>query len=263
MFFLVYVPIHGQNDDEFIQKVKTFDHRMQHPTEEDFGFRVTPIEKLYSEQYLDYNYLEVINEKKDYIKSQIGKVSSDLIFQQVLASNFTEEEIYDIASQYQDEAVFLTPFGRQIKQIMNYVEEKEYAIGSDFPQLAMHDENDVIYSFPYLGSNRYILLHFWSTFCSSCKEKNQIFSEKHQEYNRSGVVVISVCVDYYPDHWKKMMSENEYNNPQYYIPRTDYMDLAEEFTLELSSTLLLTSNLVIKDRDIFKYEEVMEAIIFK
>ena len=62
--------------------------------------------------------------------------------------------------------------------------------------------------------------------------------------------------------WKKLLIENNYKNPNYYISREKFMELSEAYILELSSTLLLGTDHKIISRDIFRLDELNEKIIF-
>lgn len=262
LFFIFSFSISlAQHDQQFLQEIANFDHRLKHPTEEDLGFKVTDMDLLFSDHLLDDYYLKIIKEKKEYIKSQIGKVSTELLFEHMLYARYSEDEIYEVHTQF-DEEDFESPMGRQIKDIIDYVKKKKEIVGEEFPNINMVDADSITYTFPFLTSDRYILLHFWSAVCESCKEKNQYFSDNHTAYNRAGVIVISICVDFFPDVWKKLLIENNYKNPNYYIPREKFMELSEEYILELSSTLLIGTDHKIISRDIFRLDELNEKIIF-
>ncbi|NNF35991.1 MAG: redoxin domain-containing protein [Saprospiraceae bacterium] len=252
---------YGQLEKEFEQAIVTFDHRIKHPTDDDLGFSVDDVDLRSSDQRLDKFYAKVQEEKKAYVRSNIGKVHPDLIFEQFIYSHFTEEEIYHLKDEFPEES-FYSSYGKQVKDIILYYEQKKEAVNKIFPQLSMSDEQEIFYSFPYLGRDRYILLHFWSSVCKSCIEKNRHFSELHDAYNRAGVAVISICVDYFPDNWKTVMEEEQFVNAHYYLPRTEFMNLSENFTLELSTTLLLNADLRIISRDIYKLDPLLESIIF-
>jgi len=252
----------SQNDQIFVETINTFQHRIQHPTDDDLGFGAADISLLSGDERLDAFYAKVMKEKKEYVVSQIGKVHPDLIFEQFIYTNFTEEEIYDLKDEFLEDN-FYSSFGKQVKDIILYYESKKEAKGKVFPQLAMEDTDEIFYSFPYLGRDRYILLHFWSSVCASCIQKNRHFSEFHNAYNRAGIVVISICVDYFPDNWKEVLKEEQFINPHYYVSRTEFMNLSESLTLELSTTLLLNANLKILARDIYKLDPLIEIIIFK
>jgi thiol-disulfide isomerase/thioredoxin len=254
--------LQGQSDQQFAQTIMTFDHRLKHPTDEDLGFDVSDVSLYTDDKRMEAFYEKVIKEKKAYIVSQIGKVNPDLIFQQLIYSNFSEKEIYELREQFPEDTYY-SPFGKQVKDMVQYYEMKKEAVSRVFPQLSMIDDQEIYYSFPYLGSDRYILLHFWSSICTSCRQKNRHFSDLHDAYNRAGIVVISICVDYFPDNWKEVLKEEEYVNPHYYIPRTEFMNLSESLTLELSTTLLLNADLRILARDIFKLDPLLETIIFR
>ena len=252
----------AQEEASFEQTISTFNHRLKHPTDGDLGFRVWDVDLHSENQRLDEFYKRILEEKKSYIKSQIGNVHPDLIFEQFIYSQFTEDEIYEYKDQFTEES-FYSSFGKQVKDIITYHETKKKAIDKSFPQLSMSDENEIFYSFPYLGRDRYILLHFWSSVCKSCIQKNRHFSEMHETYNRAGIAVISICVDYFPDNWRTVIEEEQFSNPHYYLSRTEFMNLSEAFTLELSTTLLLNADLKIISRDIYKLDPLLESIIFK
>ena len=261
IFLCIQSFVFGQLEKEFEQAIVTFDHRIKHPTDDDLGFSVDDVDLLSSDHRLDKFYAKIQEEKKAYVKAHIGKVHPDLIFEQFIYSHFTEEEIYNLKDEFPEESYY-SSYGKQVKDIIEYFERKKEAVSKIFPQLSMSDEEEVFYSFPYLGRDRYILLHFWSSVCKSCIEKNRHFSELHDSYNRAGVAVISICVDYFPDNWKTVMEEELFVNANYYLPRTEFMNLSESFTLELSTTLLLNADLRVISRDIYKLDPLLESIIF-
>ncbi len=261
LLLLIHSSIFGQLEKEFEQAIVTFDHRIKHPTDDDLGFSVDDVDLLSSDNRLDIFYAKVQEEKKAYVISNIGRVHPDLIFEQFIYSHFTEEEIYNLKDEFQEES-YLSSYGKQVKDIIDYYKRKKEAVNKIFPQLSMADEEEVFYSFPYLGRDRYILLHFWSSVCKSCIEKNRHFSDLHDSYNRAGIAVISICVDYFPDNWKTVMEEEIFENAHYYLPRTEFMNLSESFTLELSTTLLLNADLRVISRDIYKLDPLLESIIF-
>ena len=263
ILFILLTPLiaFGQLEKEFEQAIITFDHRIKHPTDDDLGFTVDDVDLLSSDNRLDQFYAKVQEEKKAYIKEHIGKVHPDLIFEQFIYSHFTEEEIFNLKDEFPKES-FYSSYGKQVKDIIEYYIRKKEAVKKLFPQLSMSDEEEIFYSFPYLGRDRYILLHFWSSVCKSCIEKNRHFSSMHDAYNRAGIAVISICVDYFPDNWKTVLEEEQFVNAHYYLPRTEFMTLSESFTLELSTTLLLNADLRVISRDIYKLDPLLESIIF-
>ena len=51
-------------------------------------------------------------------------------------------------------------------------------------------------------NNRYVLVDFWATWCSSCVAKIPALSELYVKYHEKGLEIYGISVDVYPKEWK-------------------------------------------------------------
>ncbi len=230
-----------------------------HPSEE-------PTNHLYGEWTLNHigrdltsEEIKIQEEKKKYIESQIGKVTPDLIFQQMVHSPFSEDEIYLLHEQY-DDLEYHSPYGRQVMEIVKYVEAKKEIVGKSFPRITMVDVDSLTYDLPSVGHGKYLLLHFWTSFCSNCRQKNRYFSDFNPTFQRNNIIVVSVCIDYYAENWLKVLDEEQFVTPHFYHSREEFMDLADQYKLELSTTLLMDDSFRIISRDKYKLDDLIYDI---
>jgi thiol-disulfide isomerase/thioredoxin len=235
---------------------------MAHPGVEDLGMPFESLDLEYDRPILDSFYMKIIKEKKKYIISQIGKVNSELICQQLLHTKYSEEEIFSLEQKF-DPIAFTKPYGRQVKKIADYVARKKAVLGELFPQIFTEKQDGSKYQLPNIQPQEYILLHFYTSYCNSCKEKNHYFANNSESFAVQNIKVINICTDYFPRNWKKMLEEEAFHNEHLYINRVKFMGLAEEFILELSSTLLLDYTYTIVSRDKYKLEEVFDKSVFE
>lgn len=260
--WVLCVTVQGQNDSVFVQNIITFDHRMAHPGVEDLGMPFESLDMEYDRHILDTFYMKVLNEKKRYIISQIGIVNSELICQQLLQTKYTEEEIFTLRKKFDPED-FTKPYGRQVKIIADYVAKKKSILGEIFPQINTEKPDGSKFKLPNIQPQEYLLLHFYTSYCNSCKDKNHYFAQNSESFKAQNIRVINICTDYFPRNWKKMLEEENFHNDHVYINRVKFMELAEEFTLELSSTLLLDYTYTIVSRDKHKLDEIFDQTVFE
>ena len=252
----------GQNDSAFVQAIITFDHRMAHPGVEDLGMPFESLDLEYDKPILDSFYIRVLKEKKAYIISQIGQVNSELICQQLLQTKYSEDEIYSLKSKF-DPNAFTKPYGRQVKKIADYVARKKSVLGELFPQIWTIKSDGTKNQLPNIQPKEYILVHFYTSFCNSCKDKNHYFNKNQEAFTKKNIRVINICTDYFPRNWKKQLTDEKFSNEHRYINRVQFMELAEEFTLELSSTLLLDYTYTIVSRDKYQLKDLFDESIFE
>ena len=85
-----------------------------------------------------------------------------------------------------------------IEDVKDYISQlirtnNKTGIGSQFPLLKIVDVNGVDFDFTTIHT-KYILVNFWATWCTACKEEMKEFPALCDKY-RNDLTVVSICVD--------------------------------------------------------------------
>ncbi|HBK82671.1 MAG TPA: TlpA family protein disulfide reductase [Flavobacterium sp.] len=86
---------------------------------------------------------------------------------------------------------------------------KNSRIGSLAPDFILKDVNRKTVRLSSFHKNQYVLIDFWASWCSSCREDFPFLKELYTKYKDQGLEFISISIDENPQSWKKAIEKEK------------------------------------------------------
>ncbi len=80
---------------------------------------------------------------------------------------------------------------------------KNSSIGKIAPNFELHDIDGQLVKMSSYRNQKYLLLDFWASWCTPCREDIPSLKEIHSLYNNTGLEVIAISQDSNIENWKK------------------------------------------------------------
>jgi len=100
--------------------------------------------------------------------------------------------------------------GKEMAEKLNYF--KQSKVGSIAPNFTLKDINNETISLTDFKGKKYILIDFWASWCTPCREELPYVKDLYQKYNSQGFEIISITKDEKSDLWKNAIAKEKIEN---------------------------------------------------
>lgn len=135
--------------------------------------------------------------------------------------------------------------------------------GNPFIDFSLIDSDGNVKFFGELAENRVVLIDFWASWCSPCREQNKILSKLYEDYKSKGFKVVGVSIDRDSTAFKNAIIEDsmEWVN---LIDRIDGTSVSKIYRSQsIPSNILIDKNGIIRYRDVDlnKIEDIITGLL--
>lgn len=114
----------------------------------------------------------------------------------------------------------ISPQGKNLRKILFAIKSSQ--IGSLAPNFSQHDINNNVLSLSSFRGIKYILLDFWASWCSPCRDDASFLKEEYGKYSVLGFEIIGVSIDADSSRWRKAIYEDETQIWKHLIDKKNY-----------------------------------------
>jgi len=100
--------------------------------------------------------------------------------------------------------------GKQLAENLTYF--KQSMTGSLAPHFSGFDANGIKIFLDEFVSKKYVLIDFWASWCSPCREEIPFLNELHKKYYNQGFEILSISTDEDPEKWKNAITKEQIEN---------------------------------------------------
>lgn len=87
-------------------------------------------------------------------------------------------------------------------------ERKKTALSSSVLSFSAFDINGNTLTERDIKPHEYVLVCFWASWCSPCREEIPLLKELYSEYNAKGLEIVSISIDTTPAMWEEFTKQN-------------------------------------------------------
>lgn len=87
-------------------------------------------------------------------------------------------------------------------------ERKKKALSSSVLSFSALDVNEKVFTERDIKPHEYVLVCFWASWCTPCREELPLLKELYSEYNAKGLEIVSISIDTNPAMWLEFVKEN-------------------------------------------------------
>lgn len=152
---------------------------------------------------------EVLEQYNEYILSVVEENPDKLLglyFFTMACENMSAAEIREGISKFTPK-MRNTAMMRQIEQRVEMVERTE--VGASYSEIVAKDTEDQEVALSSLvGEGKWVLLDFWATWCSPCREEIPHLAKAYKKYADKGFEIYGVSLDNDVNAWKLFVKDN-------------------------------------------------------
>ena len=125
----------------------------------------------------------------------------------LIASRITRQEgmgfyeAYETTFQNFSDKIKLSEEGVEMRNKLKYFKQSKK--GSVAPKFNIKDINGINISLDDFKNKKYVLIDFWASWCSPCREELPYIKELYKKYASKGFEIISISKDENLENWKK------------------------------------------------------------
>ena len=109
------------------------------------------------------------------------------------------------------------------KYIESIILKKEGSfIGSRAKEFAAKDVNGRTIMFPIPSENKIILLDFWASWCTPCRQEFPHLKELYKKYHSKGFEIFGVSIDLNKNSWQKAIIEDSIGSWKQLLGAVDF-----------------------------------------
>lgn len=87
---------------------------------------------------------------------------------------------------------------------------KALEIGSKAPDVLLYDDGEKAQSlYTFAGKNKYTVIYFWLSWCTSCKKQTPLLRAAYEKYSKKGLGVFTISLDEDKQEWISTMKPTE------------------------------------------------------
>lgn len=148
---------------------------------------------------------------KEYINNNINKLTGGFV---LWGFRYYMGEDEQLAIAERADSTFKAAPG--MSQLMNHLEVvKSVAVGKPFKDFAMNDTKGVERKLSdYIGKGNYVLVDFWASWCSPCRQEMPNLVEAYKQYHKKGFEIVGVSLDNKQENWEKGIKDLSITWPQ-------------------------------------------------
>jgi thiol-disulfide isomerase/thioredoxin len=91
-------------------------------------------------------------------------------------------------------------------------------------------------------NSKLTMIVFWASWCSPCRMEIPLLKEIKEAYKEKGLNIVSVSMDDNGDNWKKALSQERMNWPQYIVDRDKLEIIKQQFNFRAIPFVVFTDN---------------------
>ncbi len=152
--------------------------------------------------------------ESDLIRDFVSKHKSSVVSAYLISGKFISRREFGTARELFS---MLTPdikssvIGSQINEVLAKAALTD--IGADAPAFTQNDVAGKPVSLKdYRG--KFVLVDFWASWCSPCRQENPLVREAYSRYNKSNFEILSISLDKDRGQWLKAIEEDNLDWPQ-------------------------------------------------
>ncbi len=93
--------------------------------------------------------------------------------------------------------------------LCNVVKERnKKALSSSVLSFTALDINEKVFTERDIKPHEYVLVCFWASWCTPCREEIPLLKELYKKYNKNGLEIVSISIDTNPAMWYEFAKEN-------------------------------------------------------
>ncbi len=199
---------------------------------------------FYKNQFIDFGWLGNIDSAK-----RLARINS---FKNEIKKNpfsyFLLQSIYNAKEQYSKSEIstIVSLFNNDVQksklaeQITASLKNRPIP-GEPYPNLYLlkSDSNrqNIIDA-----DSKLTMIIFWASWCGPCRMEIPLLKEINETYKERGLNIVSVSVDDNGDNWKKALSQEKMNWPQYLVDRDKLETVKQQFNFRAIPFVVFTDN---------------------
>jgi peroxiredoxin len=106
---------------------------------------------------------------------------------------------------------------------------KKSKVGSIAPNFSLEDSKGNMISLDDFKGKQYILIDFWASWCSPCREELPYIKELYKKYHQYGFEIISIAKDDKLDLWKKAIAKEKIESWRHIFLSQDNANIIKDY----------------------------------
>lgn len=206
---------------------------------------------------------QIINKADSFIRNHPFSLVSiqllDKYFVQEATPDFTRIQalIKSMGGELQDHAYI-----KELNELANKLED--VAIGKRAPSFSLKNNKDNLISLSSTDyKDKYILLHFWASWCEPCTKENEVIKRINKKFKKEKLEIIGISLDVDKKNWLKSIQSDTLSWEQLSDLKGWDNSVAKQYGIQkLPSNILISpdKNILAKDLDENELTKKLENI---